>query len=135
MESLEPALMGPAAIGFPDVETLARENRSGTVRYVLVSGGLVLVVLVGFFVLARSVRREVETARRKEDFVAAVSHELKTPLTGIRMYAEMLGEGWVPEGGSPREYAHRIVVKTTRLSSLVDRFLAFTALEPGVSPS
>jgi signal transduction histidine kinase len=133
IESADPSLEGPAALGVPDVAALRAADRSATWRYALVSGGLLAVVCVGFFVLARSVRKELDAARRKEDFVAAVSHELKTPLTGIRMYAEMLGEGWVPEGGSPREYARRIVDETTRLATLVDRVLAFASLERGVA--
>jgi signal transduction histidine kinase len=119
-------------VAAPDVAELRDRTRAAHTTYLLTAGGLLGVVCLGFFVLARSVRRELETARRKEDFVAAVSHELKTPLTGIRMYAEMLGEGWVPDGGSPREYAHRIVDETTRLASLVDPNLAFAALDRGV---
>ena len=59
--------------------------------------------------LVRSVRREVLLARRKEDFIAAISHELKTPLTGIRMYADMLREGWVATPEMADGYATRIL--------------------------
>jgi two-component system phosphate regulon sensor histidine kinase PhoR len=79
------------------------------------------------------VRRELRLAARKQDFVAAVTHELRTPLAGIRMYAEMLGEGWVPEGASAREYAGRIVGESQRLSALVDQVLDLAAHDRGTA--
>jgi signal transduction histidine kinase len=132
IEILDPEVEGPVAAVAPDFAAVELADRDAVRRYVLVAGGLLLVTIVGFYVLTKSVRREVETARRKEDFVAAVTHELKTPLAGIRMYAEMLGEGWVPEGGSPREYAGRIVEETGRLARLVDRVLDLAAVERGL---
>lgn len=138
-----PASGGAAGFGDPDTRLsvvaspVASEMdaafRTSLSRWFLVMGGLAGVVGVGFFVLWRSVRREVEAARRKEDFVAAVTHELKTPLTSIRMYAEMLREGWVPEGEASTEYADRIVTETRRLGSLVDQVLDLAAYERGVA--
>ena len=51
-----------------------------------------------------TLRQEVRLARRKSDFVAAVTHELRTPLTGIKMYADMLKAGWVKDEGTRDEY-------------------------------
>ena len=112
---------------------VATARSAATSRFFLLLGALVSVVGIGFFVLLKSVRREVETARRKEDFVAAVTHELKTPLAGIRMYADMLQEGWVPEGETPEAYAGRIVDETKRLGALVDRVLELAAFDRGVA--
>jgi len=116
-----------------NVQALQVESRGERLRYLLLTGGLLSVVCVGFFVLWRSVRREMALVERKQDFVAAITHELKTPLAGIRMYADMLKEGWVPEGATPGEYADRIVGETKRLGSLVDQVLDFAAYERGVS--
>jgi signal transduction histidine kinase len=102
-------------------------------RYLWTAAGLLSVVAIGLYVLFRSVRREVDAARRKQDFVAAVTHELKTPLAGIRMYADMLKEGWVPEGETTGSYADRIVDETKRLSGLVDQVLDFASFERGVA--
>ncbi len=102
-------------------------------RFLLLVGGLVSVVGVGFFVLVRSVRREVLLARRKEDFIAAITHELKTPLTGIRMYADMLREGWVATPEAADQYAGRILDETERLGHLVDQVLDLAALERGMA--
>src|SRR5262245_23610510 len=70
-------------VATPDVATLDAERRSSEIRYLAIVAGLAAVVGVGMFVLLRSVRREVALAERKQDFVAAVTHELKTPLAGI----------------------------------------------------
>jgi signal transduction histidine kinase len=102
-------------------------------RFLLLVAGLVFVVAVGFSVLVRSVRREVGLVRRKEDFIAAITHELKTPLTGIRMYAEMLREGWVASPEAADAYAGRILDETERLGHLVDQVLDLAALERGVA--
>lgn len=112
---------------------LELESDADRRRYLWTSAGLLGVVAVGLFVLFRAVRRESEAAQRRQDFVAAVTHELKTPLAGIRMYADMLKEGWVPEGESSTTYAERIVGETKRLSGLVDQVLDFSAYERGVS--
>ena len=93
----------------PSTLDLDAERSDDRIRYLWTAAGLLSVVAVGLFVLVRSVRREMDAARRKQDFVAAVTHELKTPLAGIRMYADMLREGWVPEGESSATYADRIV--------------------------
>jgi signal transduction histidine kinase len=61
------------------------------------SGVLLLVLCGGFLLMYRLGVGQIELARQQQDFVSAVSHELKTPLTSIRMYGEMLMEGWVSE--------------------------------------
>ena len=58
---------------------------------------LALVLVGGCFMIWRLGRRQLALARQQQDFVSAVSHELKTPLTSIRMYGEMLREGWADE--------------------------------------
>jgi signal transduction histidine kinase len=102
-------------------------------RYLLLIAGLISVVAVGFGVLVRGVRRELALVRRKEDFIAAITHELKTPLTGIRMYADMLREGWVSSPEAADTYAGRILDETERLGHLVDQVLDLAALERGVA--
>jgi signal transduction histidine kinase len=122
-----------SVVAVPVAATMDAARRTALGRYLLVVTGLLGVVGVGFFVLLRSVRREVDVARRKEDFVAAVTHELKTPLASIRMYADMLKEGWVPDGDTSAAYAGRIVAETKRLGSLVDQVLDLAAHDRGVS--
>ncbi|HHO53887.1 MAG TPA: HAMP domain-containing histidine kinase [Deltaproteobacteria bacterium] len=92
------------------------------------------VIVVGGLGLFRAVRAEVELARRRTDFAAAVTHELKTPLTTIRMYAEMLRDGLVPGEERQQEYHDTIVTESERLSRLVGNVLELSRLERG-SPS
>jgi signal transduction histidine kinase len=87
-----------------------------------------IATLFGLVAVHRSVATVVEFARRRSDFVAAVSHELKTPLTSIRMYAEMLRDGMVPEDRR-REYYDTITAEGERLSRLIENVLELSRLE------
>jgi signal transduction histidine kinase len=73
----------------------------------------------------------VSFAERRSNFVAAVSHELKTPLTAIRMYGEMLRDGMVPSDAKRSEYYRHITVESERLSRLINNVLEFSRLEKG----
>jgi signal transduction histidine kinase len=83
------------------------------------------------YLLMRDVRREVQTANLRSQFVASVSHELKTPLTAIRMFAETLALGRSKDERARSEYLHTIVNESERLSRLVDNVLDFSRLERG----
>lgn len=103
-------------------------------------GRLLLGVLVAIFVLIpisggallyRQSQRDARDARRKTTFVANVSHELKTPLTTIRMYAEMLEEGRVRDETKRSAYLSTIVRESQRLARLVNNVLDFGRMEQG----
>ncbi len=78
---------------------------------------LALAFCGGFYALYRLGSGQLELARQQQDFVSAVSHELKTPLTSIRMYGEMLREGWVSEDKRQTyyEFIHDEAERLTRL--------------------
>ena len=81
------------------------------------------VVFVGGFVtLYRLGLSQINLARQQQDFVSAVSHELKTPLTSIRMYGEMLKEGWADEE-KRQGYYEFIHDESERLSRLISNVL------------
>ena len=71
--------------------------------------------------------RQLALVQQQQDFVAAVSHELKTPLTAIRMYAEMLREGWTPEEKRPAYYAF-IHDESERLARLIHNVLSLARM-------
>jgi len=103
---------------------------------VLVLGGLLTLVLVVAILLGGSLllwqaRRSLRDARRKTSFVANVSHELKTPLTTIRMYSEMLEEQAEIEPERQRRYLGVISSEARRLTRLVNNLLDFSRLEQG----
>ncbi len=83
---------------------------------------LALILPGGFYLLYRSGTRQIELARQQQDFVSAVSHELKTPLTSIRMYGEMLREGWASEDRKATYYEY-IHEESERLSRLISNVL------------
>lgn len=94
-------------------------------------GVLLLVITAGTVATWRLVRRETEMARLKADFVANVSHDLKTPLSVIRMFGETLEMGRLPDEAARREYYRVIARESERLSRLIDNVLDFSRIEGG----
>jgi signal transduction histidine kinase len=92
---------------------------------------LVVVIAAGLIATYRLVRRESEIARLKSDFVANVSHDLKTPLSLIRMFSETLEMDRVPDRQRRREYYAVLTRESERLSRLIDNVLDFSRIESG----
>ena len=116
-----PATPPPATTGHA-TSTLLASLLLATFLVALLSGGALL---------AWQGYRHHRDARRKTTFVSNVSHELKTPLTTIRMYAEMLKEGRLPDPQSRAAYLDVIVGESQRLTRLVNNVLDFSRLEQG----
>jgi signal transduction histidine kinase len=93
---------------------------------------IAIVFLGGFFALYRLGMTQIRLAQQQQDFVSAVSHELKTPLTSIRMYGEMLKEGWADEAKQKQyyEYIHDESERLTRLISNVLQLAKISRNEP-----
>ena len=93
---------------------------------------IALVFCGGFVALYRLANSQIQLARQQQDFVAAVSHELKTPLTSIRMYGEMLREGWVTPDRRQQyyEYIHDEAERLTRLISNILQLARISRNEP-----
>jgi signal transduction histidine kinase len=93
---------------------------------------LAATLLGGFFGLHRLAMGQLRLARQQQDFVSAVSHELKTPLTSIRMYGEMLREGWASPDKRQQyyEYIHDESERLTRLIANVLQLASITRNEP-----
>ncbi len=105
---------------------VARDVNRYAVWLVLVFGTVVAALALA----ARSVSRELRFSRLRADFVASVSHELKTPLSLIRMFAESLREGWVAEP-QKQEYYEVITRESERLTGLINNVLDFSRIESG----
>lgn len=99
-------------------------------RFFGVAAMLLCSLGTGLWLLLSSVRRDLEHARLTENFVSAVTHELRTPVAAIRLYAEMLRDGWVPDEAKQNEYHERIVSETQRLETMVERVLEKGRLVP-----
>ncbi|MDZ4812713.1 MAG: HAMP domain-containing sensor histidine kinase [Pseudomonadota bacterium] len=89
---------------------------------------LLAVLVVGFVLLYRLGVRQILLGRQQQDFVSAVSHELNTPLTSIRMYAEMLDAGWASED-KKSVYYRFIHDESERLTRLIANVLQLARME------
>lgn len=87
-------------------------------------------VIGGIFAIA-SVRREARLARLQTDFVNKVSHDLRTPLTSIRMFVETLQLGRAQDPARQQEALEIIAEEAERLSRLIDRLLDYARMEQG----
>lgn len=94
-------------------------------------GVTTLLVLFGTYAVARAVSRELEVARLKSDFVAAVSHEFRTPLTSMRQLTELLATDRVPSDAQRQRYYEVLNREGERLQRLVEGLLDFARMEAG----
>jgi len=87
--------------------------------------------LFGAYFLWRDVGRELRMAEMRSQFIASVSHELKTPLTAIRIFAETLRMGRLKDSQAKTEYLDTIVNESHRLTRLLNNVLDFSKIEKG----
>jgi signal transduction histidine kinase len=92
---------------------------------------LAAAAIVGLVALYRVVAVQIRFAERRNNFVAAVTHELKTPLTSIRMYGEMLRDGMVEDEATRREYYATITAEGERLTRLINNVMEHGELRRG----
>ena len=97
----------------------------------LLIGVLLLSIAIGSGLIVNDLKRQLTLARQKADFVSNVSHELKTPLTSIRMFSELLAEGRVPDPQKQQSYLHIITAESSRLTRLINNVLDFSRMERG----
>jgi signal transduction histidine kinase len=90
---------------------------------------LAVIVLIGLIAIYQSARTIEDLAERRSQFVSSVTHELKTPLTNIRMYIEMLEQGIAKSPGREQEYFRILDSEGTRLSRLINNVLEMSKLE------
>jgi two-component system phosphate regulon sensor histidine kinase PhoR len=94
-------------------------------------GGAITVILTGLVFLALAIRRERRANELKSEFISNVSHELKTPLSIISMFGEMLANGRTKGPEQATEYADIIWRESVRLGRLIDNVLDFAKIERG----
>ncbi len=124
-----------AVVVVRDVRAFGRAAAAARWRLGMVVVAAAGAAAAGAFLILRDGRRSAREAREKTDFVSSVSHELKTPLTSIRMFSELLASE--PAGGEERtaRYAGIIGTEAARLGRLIDNVLAFARMERGVPPA
>jgi len=92
---------------------------------------VVVLILFGGYLLWRDTRREVHIAELRSQFVASVSHELKTPLTAIRMFAEIMQNSDSVDSETRAECVDTIINESERLTRLLNNVLDFSRIEHG----
>jgi signal transduction histidine kinase len=134
---LEGYSFGPALPGLTllDVKTTAGEDSRRWVTnqafYIAALSLILILAAFGAYLLWRDVHRELRVAEMRSQFVSSVSHELKTPLTAIRMFAETLRMGRPADPVLRDEYLDIIVNESERLTRLLNNVLDFTRIESG----
>lgn len=111
-----------------DSEVIALGRRKLTLLYTLVAFSLAI-LLIGSISVLQGLRNERRLVRMKSNFLSAVSHELKTPLTAIRMFAEILESGRQTQEDKRKRYATLIGEEAMRLHGMIEGILDFTRLE------
>jgi len=98
---------------------------------VMLLGIFIAAIVSGGMLLTRMTLQNMKDARQKTSFVSSVSHELKTPLTSIRMYAELLLSKRIKDENKTQTYLSVIVNESGRLTRLINNVLDFGKLEQG----
>jgi signal transduction histidine kinase len=107
-----------------------KDERARRITRILWEGGFFLAVLLGgMAVMTRTIRHDAELRRRQQNFLAAVSHEFKSPLASIQLAAETL----VLRSGETdsQRLGRRILEDGERLLRMIDNLLDTTRLEEG----
>ncbi len=90
--------------------------------------GISIIAVLAFFV-AQYLGRQIKLTRLRNDLIATVSHELKTPLASMRVLVDTLLEGRYQDQQQARDYFRLISKENERLSRLIDNFLTFSRME------
>ena len=90
-----------------------------------------ITVIFGSFFMFRFITQERKLLAMKANFLSSVSHELKTPLTSIKMFAEMMARGRLQRAEKVQEYSTLIGKEASRLENLIGAILNYTRMEHG----
>ncbi|WP_319525912.1 HAMP domain-containing sensor histidine kinase [uncultured Desulfosarcina sp.] len=121
----------PSPFGFLNAEMAAVSLPSSPARQTLTLALVVLgvVMVAGLVTIYKSAQAVLDLSERRSRFVSAVTHELKTPLTNIRMYIEMLDQGIAATPEREQEYFGILASESARLSGLINNVLELSRLE------
>ncbi len=116
---------------YPPILAQLEQRRRGLILYI----GLIIFsafsILAGSFYALFALSREWRLARIKSEFVSHLSHDLRRPLTSIRMFSEMLKDDHTPGEEKKREYYKIISNESDKLTHLANNILDFSRIERG----
>lgn len=109
--------------------TLERMSRARSRKNLLLLAIVNIVFITGLVYVVYNVTKEMEIAKIKSNLVANLSHEIRTPVALIRMYAETLEMGRIMDESKKNKYYKTILAETVRLSQLINNMLDFSKIE------
>ena len=118
-----------AALYLMRPEQLQESARGLRRTLIFLIAGMLGAIACGGWLVVQDARRQFALAQQKTDFVSNVSHELKTPLTSIRMFAELMQNGRPETAEKAPQYLRIIMVEAERLTRLINNVLDFAKLE------
>jgi signal transduction histidine kinase len=110
------------------VTSITTERRSS---FIFALAAIVGLVLLACYAMARGVLREAAAGQLQSDFVSAVSHEFRSPLTTLRQLTELLADGRIQDEGRRFRYFRVLQQETSRLHQLVENLLDFGRIDAG----
>jgi len=116
-------------LAFTEGEVFGSFGRVSIFAFSMIIFSLILILIIGSYLSTHDVQRQLEVAKLKSDFVSTVSHQLKTPLTSIRLLAERLLKLKPEEVDKQKEYHSLILAQSHQLSHLIANILDFSKLE------
>ncbi|HYG22557.1 MAG TPA: HAMP domain-containing sensor histidine kinase [Verrucomicrobiae bacterium] len=117
------------ALHFQDGDVFERAAQRQITTYLWTGALVILLILVAAALATQAIGRQIRLNQMKNNFIATVSHELKTPLASMRVLVDTLLEGNVRDDSQARQYLRMTARENERLSRLIDRFLTFSRME------
>ncbi len=114
---------------FKDSDIFTKAASREVAIYIWAGVLVIVLILAAGGIAGQAVGRQIKLNRLKNDFIATVSHELKTPLSSMRVLADTLLEGNYKDQKQATEYLQLICKENKRLSGLIDNFLTFSRME------
>ncbi|MCF7981958.1 MAG: HAMP domain-containing histidine kinase [Pseudomonadales bacterium] len=114
---------------FTDGDVFDKAAREQSAVYLWAGLLVIIVILTAGFVAMRVVSRQIRLNKLKNDFIATVSHELKTPLASMRVLTDTLLEGRYKDQQQVEDYLRLMSKENQRLTRLIENFLTFSRME------
>ena len=111
--------------------TLKREKIIKIVKGASGVGGILILFAFAIYLIISNIYNKFKIRQLKEDFISSVSHELKTPIAAIKMFAETLHMGRIKEPVKVKDYLNTIIKESDRLTRFINKILDFQKIEKG----
>jgi signal transduction histidine kinase len=118
-----------AEVHFSGVDIFEKTANRQKVIYIWAGLLAIAVMMTAGLLTAQAIGKQIKINKLKNDFIATVSHELKTPLASMRVLVDTLLEGSYRDQQQVTEYLELVSKENERLTGLIDNFLSFSRME------